>query len=74
MGCALTVESRHAELRPDTDPASVQQDVLNAALRDAGITDPDLTITDNYGGGRQMLGPNGEPWQTIEGSDDSGEV
>ena len=51
-----------------------QQEALNSALHDAGITDPDLTITDDYTGGRQMLGPHGEPWQHIEGLDDSGEV
>ena len=51
-----------------------QEDALNAALHDAGITDPDLAVTNNYDGGSQMLGPNGEPWQSIEGFDDSGEV
>jgi hypothetical protein len=44
-----------------------QQDALSAALNDAGVTDPDLAVTDKYTGGSQMLGPNGEPWQTIEG-------
>jgi hypothetical protein len=47
---------------------------LSAALKDTGITDPDLAVTDNYDGGPQMLGPRGEPWQTIEGFDDTGGV
>ena len=41
---------------------------------DAGITDPDLTVTNNYDDGSQMLGSRGEPWQTIEDFDDPGEV
>jgi hypothetical protein len=31
-------------------------------------------VRDVYEGGPQMLGPSGEPWQTIEGFDESGEV
>jgi hypothetical protein len=53
---------------------ATQEDARNAALEDAGITDPDLTITDRYDGGSQMQGPQCEPWQQIEGFDGDGEV
>jgi hypothetical protein len=49
-------------------------EALNAALGDAGITDPDLTTRDTYEDAPKMLGPKGEPWQIIEGFDGSGDV
>ena len=51
-----------------------QEAARDAALRDAGITDPELSETDMYEGGRQMLGPRSEPWKKIEGFDHDGNV
>jgi hypothetical protein len=49
---------------------------LDAAGRQgAGINDTStLDVIDDYGGGAQMQGPNGEPWQHIFGLDDNGDI
>ena len=52
-----------------------QGEAKNAALEDAGINpDHGLEVTNRYDGGSQMQAPRGEPWQTIRGLDDSGNI